>query len=276
MPACTPHARTACTGAYGGGVPHSQFLLPTSAWFGPSGCPTGQCVGASSSQPRRVWRRRYIPDSIIEHPCEIPPGTVERADGRPSTTRSRHDGPDSHHPGGLNHATFLDSCRARPRPRRDDQRPLDITDQRRYLSAAAITSLARSSIEANGPTAKLSLADSTPGCGRVGAIAWAARTANTMRLRSSASNSRCSLLNSSFSSRSAWSTTASRNARSSSKTLGRRCPCPQASTAVPWRSAPLGVGRRPPRRRRRSRPGREGEPPFPRRSRAPRAIDVGR
>lgn len=40
-----------------------------------------------------------------------------------------------------------------------------------------IRSRARSSIEANGPTAKFSVADSTPGCGWVGAMASAARTA---------------------------------------------------------------------------------------------------
>src|ERR1700709_2587711 len=54
-----------------------------------------------------------------------------------------------------------------------------------YLSAAEITPPPRSSIEANGPTTKFSLADSTPGCGRVGAMASAARTADVIRLSSS-------------------------------------------------------------------------------------------
>jgi hypothetical protein len=40
-----------------------------------------------------------------------------------------------------------------------------------------IVSPARSSIDANGPTARVAFADSTPGCARVGAMASAARTA---------------------------------------------------------------------------------------------------
>ena len=77
-------------------------------------------------------------------------------------------------------------------------------------------SRARSSIDANGPTAKFSFADSTPGCGRVGAMASAARTAVAIRLRSSASSSCCSTGNSSLSSRWAWSSTASRSLVTSS------------------------------------------------------------
>ncbi len=58
-----------------------------------------------------------------------------------------------------------------------------------YVSAAEIMSRARSSMEANGPTTTLCFAESTPGCGRVGAMAWAASTAEAIRLRSSGSSS---------------------------------------------------------------------------------------
>src|SRR5271166_38835 len=82
--------------------------------------------------------------------------------------------------------------------------------------ACSITSRARSSIDANGPTAKFSFADSTPACGRVGAMASATRTAVVIHLRSLASSARCNLGNSSRSSCLACSSTASRSLVSSS------------------------------------------------------------
>src|SRR6202034_930914 len=46
----------------------------------------------------------------------------------------------------------------------------------------SIRSRARSSLDANGPTAKFNRGDSTPACGRVGAMASAACTAAVSRL----------------------------------------------------------------------------------------------
>jgi hypothetical protein len=49
-------------------------------------------------------------------------------------------------------------------------------------AARLMASRARSTMAANGPTAKFAVADSTPACGRVGAIFSAARTAAANRL----------------------------------------------------------------------------------------------
>ncbi len=80
--------------------------------------------------------------------------------------------------------------RARPGPRRGDpadQQPYRLTHAAQS-SPCSIRSRARSSIDANGPTAKFNSGDSTPACGRVGAMASAACTAAVSRLDSSSSS----------------------------------------------------------------------------------------
>ena len=123
-----------------------------------------------------------------------------------------------------------------------------------------------------GPARRLAFADSSPGCGRVGAIFCAATTAEASRARVFGAiacvqvRKLVALLPLGVGEH-----RLPKRAEPDPETPGRRCHARRGRPASAWPPAPPPAERRSPRRRWASRRGRAGAPVPPRPSRAPTA-----